>query len=261
MGMELTKFCGTRAALLGFFALLTSLQAPAEDLCITPRASAQSLAFARYIASIHKRDPFTESGPVAVEIGASLPELYKESRLLAVRQNGESERSEYRLLQIEGDATVAQEVIGHYLTVQAQMEDLPMSSVAITPANYKFRYLGEVGTGDTSVYVFQIVPKKKRPGLIQGKIWLDSVTGACVLEAGYLVKTPSPFTGRIELVRDTKLLAGHPYGRVTHVTVETRQAGRGELTITEVPLIPAGAEAEPKSNGAAGVTGLQLQRQ
>ena len=141
------------------------------------------------------------------------------------------------------------------------MEDLPMSSVAITPANYKFRYLGEVGTADTSVYVFQIVPKQKHYGLIQGKIWIDSVTGAYVLEAGYLVKTPSAFTGRIEVVRDTKLLAGYPYGRVTHVTVQTRQAGRGELTITELPLIPAGAEAEPKFNGAAGVPRLQLQRQ
>ncbi|HVO97613.1 MAG TPA: hypothetical protein VMT15_06075 [Bryobacteraceae bacterium] len=236
------------------------MHAPAQDL-INPRASGQSVAFARYIASMHERDAFTESGPVAVEIDASLPDLYKQSRLLAIRQNGESERSEYRLLQIEGDATVAQEVIGRYLTLQEQMEGLPVSSVAITPANYKFRYLGEVGTGNTSAYVFQIVPKKKRHGLIQGKIWLDSVTGACVLQAGYLVKTPSAFTGRIEVVRDTKLLAGSPYGRITHVTVETPHAGRGELTITELPLIPAGAEAEPKSNGAARVTALQLQRQ
>jgi hypothetical protein len=45
------------------------------------------VAFARYIASIHERNPFTESGPVAVEIQASLPGLYKESRVLAIRRH------------------------------------------------------------------------------------------------------------------------------------------------------------------------------
>jgi len=94
------------------------------------------VAFARYIASIHERNPFTESGPVAVEIQASLPGLYKESRVLAIRQTGESERSEYRVLQIEGDATVVQEVIARYFQVEEQLEDLPVSSVTITPANY-----------------------------------------------------------------------------------------------------------------------------
>lgn len=261
--MERTTTCGdkpcpsplssrTALGLLGLLVLLIPVSALAEDLFIAPPASAQSLAFARYIASIQKRNPFTESGPVAVEIEASLPGLYKQSRLLAIRQTGESERSEYQVLRIEGDVTVVQEVIARYLAVQEQVEDLPMSSVAITPANYKFRYMGEVGTGDTSAYVFRITPKKKRDGLIRGQLWIDSVTGVAVLQAGHFVKTPSAFIGRIEVVHDIKLLDGLPCIRITHVAIKTRQVGRGELTITELPLAAAGGEAPSKFISARG---------
>ena len=242
---------------LTFFVLLALLvpwSALAEDLSIAAPASPQSSAFARYIASIQEPNPFTESGPVAIEIEASLPGLYKECRLLAIRQTGQSERTEYRVLQVEGDGTVAQELIARYLELQDQVEELPISSVAITPANYRFRYIGEIGTGPASAFVFQIIPKKKRNGLIQGQLWIDSATGAAVLQAGHFVKTPSAFIGRIEVVRDTKLLDGSPRVRITHVTIETRRLGRGEITITELPL-PASSEGPtPELTGAAGLS-------
>ncbi len=219
--------------------------APARDLYVATPASPQILAFARYIASIQERDPFTESGPVLVAIEASLPGLYKESRLLAIEQT-ESERREYKVLGIAGDATVTREVIARYLAVQEQLENLPLSSIAITPLNYKFHYLGEVGTGETnSAYVYRIIPKKRRAGLIQGQLWIDSVTGAAVLETGYFVKTPTAFIGRIQLVRDIQPENG---SCITHVTIQTPWAGRGELTFTEIPL--AGAEREQGPNSA-----------
>jgi hypothetical protein len=227
--------------LLGFLALLIPMSAPAENLSMVGPASSAGLAFARYIASIQERDPFNESGPVAVEIEASLPGLYKETHFLAIREIGESEHREYRVLQVEGDAIVAQELIAPYLRVQDQLENLPLSSVAITPANYKFHYKGEVGTGGALAYVYQITPKRKRDGLIQGQVWINSVTGAATLQAGRFVKTPSPLLGRIELVRETGLLRGKCI-RITHVTIETPRAGHGELTITEIPFTAAEKE-------------------
>jgi len=232
--------------LLGLFALFIPLNAPAENSEIIAPASSAGIAFARYIVSVQERDPFTESGPVAVEIEASLPGLYKETRFIAIRETGESERSAYRVLDIEGDSIVAQEVIARYLLVETQLEDLPTSSVAITPENYKFQYKGEIGTGSALAYVYRITPKRKRDGLIQGQLWINSATGAAILQAGRLVKTPSPLPGKIEVVRSTQLLDGNPRIRSTHVTIETR-AGRGELTITEIPLTAPGEEHKLKS--------------
>jgi hypothetical protein len=76
---------------------------PAADLSLQVLGPPQNHAFGRYIASLQKRDPFTESGPVLISIEASLPKLYKEAKLLAVRELGGNERSQYCLLQIEGD--------------------------------------------------------------------------------------------------------------------------------------------------------------
>jgi hypothetical protein len=223
-----------RTYALVLLALLIPGSTPADPLTIAPPAPG-SLAFARYVASIHRRDPFRESGPVAVVIEASLPGLRKQSRLLAIRDTNESERAEYKVIESEGDATVMQEVIAPYLAEQKKIEDLPLSSVIITPANYKFRFIGEAAITGATAYVFRIVPKKKREGLIRGELWIDSATGVPIVQAGHFVKTSSAGIRRIEMVRDTNLRSGSPCSRITRVAVETRRAGRGYLTITEFP--------------------------
>ena len=151
----------------------------------------ESIAFARYIAWLHARDPFTESGPVALTITASVPGLNKQGRLSSIRDVGESERSEYAITEQQGDSIVFARVIVPYLIAQRQVEDLPLSSVLITPNNYKFRYAGLVDTGDSVAYIFRITPRKRRAGLIRGELWIDSVTGAPVLVTGQFVKSSS----------------------------------------------------------------------
>jgi hypothetical protein len=99
-----------RTCALVLLALLISGSTSADSLTIA-RPVSGSLAFARYIASLHRRDPFTESGPVAVVIEASLPRLGKESRLLAIRETNEAERSVYTVIETQGDAMVTEEVI------------------------------------------------------------------------------------------------------------------------------------------------------
>jgi hypothetical protein len=257
LNCELTSDDGARAVeqtwraglrFLGLAALLVPQYAHSASRAVARPASAQSVAFARYIESTLLPSPFGESEPVMVEVNASLPALYKKSSLLAVRMIGSSEGNEYQLLAVEGDATVTQEVIAPYLSVEGLIETLPVSAVAITPANYKFHYMGELGSTPVSTYVFRITPKKKRDGMIEGELWIDSITGVGVLQKGYFVKTPRSF-GSIRLVRDTRLLNGVPCVRVTHVTIETRLAGRGELTITEYLLTGIDKDAErPGSN-------------
>jgi hypothetical protein len=171
-----------------------------------------------------------------MEIEASLPGLAKRGTLLAVRQTGDSERSEYSAIRFEGDSTVKQQVIARYLAGQEQAEGLPYSSVAVTPVNYKFRYVGSLVTNGTAVYIFQITPKEKRAGLIRGQIWIDSATGIAVRQTGRFVKRPSLFVRRVEVARDTTLREGLSYSRVTHITIDIRLIGRAELTITEGPL-------------------------
>jgi hypothetical protein len=238
-------------ALLALFAAATGFGQQSSLVEETPQVSAArqtvdesvpALAFGKYLASLQERNLFTESGPVGMEIEASLPGLAKEGRMLAVRQTGASERTEYNVIQFHGDSTVKQQVIARYLAAEEQAEALPYSAVAVTPTNYKFRYAGSVISSGTTVCVFQIVPKKKRTGLIRGQIWIDSATGIPVRQAGRFVKRPSVFIRKIEVTRDTSLRDGRPYIRITHVSIDTRLVGRAELTITEHALQSADPE-------------------
>jgi hypothetical protein len=154
--------------IVGLLVLLIPASAPAQRLQIVQPSTNESIAFARYIAWLQARDPFTESGPVALAVVASLPGLDKQGRLLAIREVGESERSQYGIIQLHGDTIVFERAIAPYLVAQRQAEDLPLSSVIITPRNYKFRYAVAVETGDNAAYIFRITPKETRAGLIQG---------------------------------------------------------------------------------------------
>lgn len=122
---------------------------------------------------------------------------------------------------------------------------MPLSSVIISTRNYNFSYAGDVKTGDSAAYVFRITPKKKRAGMIRGELWIEPVTGAPVLVAGYVVKTPSTSIRGLHVVREITFVDGHPRARTTHMMVETRPVGRAELTIIELPLDLADPDATP----------------
>jgi len=216
-------------------AVLFVIQQPsaAGDL-IGQQTPPPSVAFGRYVASLEHGSPFAESGPIAVLIEASIPALYKESVLLAVRQTGNNERSEFLILGMDGDGAVAEEVIARYFTIEEQTENLARSSTLITPENYKFQFRGQVNRGNGSAYVYDIAPRKRRPGLFKGQIWIDAATGAELLVSGRLTDTPSA-SSSITFVREITLDASG-YTRVTHLTFAVPLLGRSELIVTERPL-------------------------
>ncbi len=197
--------------------------------------SSPSLAFGRYLASLGSTTRPAEWQTVTVEIEASLPGLAKQGRLKAIRRSDPSGRPEYQVLHIEGDSMVKQQVIARYLTAERDADAIPKASVAVSPANYKFRYVGSIASPGTFVYVYQVTPKKKRAGLMEGQLWIDAGTGLAVHQGGHLVKKPSIFVRRVELVRDTRLRDGVPDLQTARLAIDTRLVGRAELTIRERP--------------------------
>jgi hypothetical protein len=222
------------ASLLLIIALLFLLAAPvqAANEPVVDSTGGAAVAFARYIVGLERESPW---GLEAVEIEASLPKLKKQGRLSAIRRLLPHSRPEFQVLEIAGDESVRQQVIARYLAAQVRAAAIPASSVAVTLANYKFRYQGAVQTGGTTAYVFLITPRKKRDGLIKGALWLDGETGAAVRQSGYLVKKPSIFVKRVDVTRETALRDGIAELRVTHLSVETRLVGRAQLVIHERP--------------------------
>lgn len=199
-----------------------------------PAPSPNSL-LTRYAAGLEETTAALECRAVALEIEASLPKLSKRGRLQAIQHSVPFGRSKYQVLKVEGDRTVTQQVIARYLSAKSQAEAMSASSVAVSAANYKFRYVGSLGTRRTLTYVFHITPRRRRVGLIEGELWIDVSSGIAVHESGRMVKRPSAFLRHVDVIQDTDLREGRPYGRITRLDIDTRLVGRAELTVKERP--------------------------
>jgi hypothetical protein len=210
-------------------------------------APGPSRALALYLASAAEGDPWSAPNGAVLEIDAYLPKLEEEGHLRAIRAWAEIKTPEYQVIDLDGDAFVKQQVIARYLNAEQRAAAMPASSLALTPANYKFRYVGS--SSGTPVYVFRITPRKKRSGLINGEVWIDGATGLLIHEAGYLVKKPSIFIRHFKIVRDVRLQGGAPYIRTTQIEIDARFVGRAELTITESPCTCERSPGIPTQEG------------
>jgi hypothetical protein len=214
-------------------ALLTPPTAPVATPPLVEYTEGASRAFGRYLAGLQHPSAWSVE---TIEIEAALPKLKKEGRLRAIRRIGLTGAVDYQVLEIAGDRTVRQQVIARYLSAQMTAAEMPAASVAIDTANYEFRYKGVVKLGDTVAYAFQIKPRKKRQGLMNGELWLEGETGTAIRQSGYLVKSPSMFVKRVGITRETVLEAGLTEVRRTYLSVDTRLVGLADLTVTERPM-------------------------
>jgi hypothetical protein len=234
----------TRSVLLWTFvipAISASSPVNAADGSIAVSADPAEIAFARYNAGLSQIRPWRLE---TLEIDASLPGREERGRMRAIRRLLPLGKLEYRVLETAGDPMVRRQVILRYLSADSQAVAVPADSVAITPANYKFRYHDAVEIAGATAYSFLITPRQKREGLIKGELWIDGKTGAVVRQTGYFVKSPSIFVKRISVTRETVLLDGLAVERITHLSIDTRLIGRAELTIQERPFTDSAPDTE-----------------
>jgi hypothetical protein len=204
----------------------------AQDSIIVTSSPPAAMALERYIAD----QPAHSQTPVeTIEVEASLPKLNKNGRLRAIRRALSAHQLEYEVLELSGDSMVNHELIARYLSADKRATELGTAASAITPANYKFRYVGSVQLHDGQTYIFRIIPRKKKQGLIDGILWLDGHTGIAVRLSGYLVKNPSIFLKRVNMTRENYLRDGIVEARITHLLLVTRLVGSARLVVVERP--------------------------
>jgi hypothetical protein len=183
-----------------------------------------------------------------VSIDARLPELAKQGRLRALRFVSRLGKITYKALGFSGDNTVKKEVIVRYLSLDS--DSAPSSDVSITPANYHFKFKTSMQQGDRPVEVLELTPKKKhwwggyKVGLFKGELWLDAGTGMPIRLAGQWVKSPSVFVKRVQFVQEFEMQQ-NGVSIPSHIesTVDTRIAGRAELSINFSNFTPESADA------------------
>jgi hypothetical protein len=211
----------------------------------------------KYVDATHVQQEAMKGVEMEMEVEAKLPRLAKQGKLQALRTISKLGKITYKALGFSGDSTVKQEVIARYLSAESEARD--EGSIAITPANYKFRYSGRIVRDGRTVHMFELTPRKKIVGLFKGDLWIDGATGMPVREAGQFVKSPSVFLKKIAFVREYELQDGISIPKHIASTVDTRLVGRAELQIAfshftrqDLPSADVGgADADSADGGVA----------
>jgi hypothetical protein len=183
----------------------------------------------KYVDATHVQQESLRGLQMEVNIDAQLPKLEKHGKLRALRKISLLGQITYKALGFSGDNTVKQEVITRYLAAESSARE--NGTIAITPANYKFRYVGRLVQQGVTTQILEVTPKKKAVGLFKGQIWIDAASGMPVREVGQFVKTPSVFLKKIAFVRDYQIRNGIAFPSHIQSTVDTRIVGRAELEI------------------------------
>jgi hypothetical protein len=184
----------------------------------------------KYLDATLAQQEALRGAEMEVDIDAAIPKLKKHATLRALRQISRLGQITYKALGFSGDSTVRKEVIVRYLA--AESEGRENGTIAINPANYKFKYKGTLDMDGRQLQVLQLTPKKKIVGLFKGELWIDSDTGMPLRESGQFVKNPSVFLKKIAFVRDYELRDGIAVPKRIESTVETRIIGRAEIQIS-----------------------------
>lgn len=197
----------------------------------TPVAPAPERIVENYCAATRGQDRMIQAASMDVEIAAALPKLKKQGKLYALRHITALGHITYEMLRFEGDGTVKSQVINRYLAAEAEAQEEPGASVAVTPENYNFKYKGRKQLDGRDVHEFQVTPRRKRQGLFKGEIWIDAQTFLRVQESGYLVKSPSLFLKKVAFVRKYEIRNGISVPREEQSVTDMR-LGIGTVQMT-----------------------------
>ena len=210
----------------------------------------------KYLRASQDHEDALRGASMKVDIDAAIPSLKQHGRLSLLRKISKVGQITYHQLGFEGDASVKKDVIVRYL--QAEQQGQGDHSLAITPANYKFKYKGlrPIPAGK-AVYMFQVSPRQKKVGLFKGWLWLDEKTCLPIVEKGRWVKNPSIFLKQVDFERKFTVTNGISVPEHMSGTLNVRLVGKVELNIDYSDFQPDAAPdantTQSASSGAARV--------
>lgn len=161
-------------------------------------------------------------------VHAELPDTAQQGSYELIASYTATPRSlSYSSVHFEGDRFVKSNVILKLL--QSEVDHVRKGddgATAIAEQNYKFSYKGMEWIHDHQAHVFRVKPRRKVPGLFNGQIFLDAVTGSLVRMEGTIVKSPSFFVREINFVQDFEDVEGFTLPTELHTSARARIVGR-----------------------------------
>ncbi len=232
---------------------LASADVPTPDL--VPAASRPQMSAELALQTFQKRSTRQARElagySAATVIRAELPRSSQHGELELERHYSVPRTLTFKALHYIGDGFVKTNVIARLL--QSEVDHVQKDDPAVTairPENYKFSHKSTTQIAGNLVHVYQIKPRKKRPGLFKGHIYLDASTGSLLRAEGRVVKSPSIFVNKIDFVQDYAEVNG--FTLPTHIHTEAKAALVGRTVVDIVNSDCRLVLLSPESAAASG---------
>ena len=166
-------------------------------------------------------------------IHADLPDTSQSGEFELHRRYVAPKTLEFKPVRFTGDSFVKTNVIIRLLQSEVDHVKEEPAQSAIDQQNYKFKhkYTMTSNSDGAVTYVYDVKPRKKRPGLIKGRIWVDARTGALERVEGTLAKSPSIFVKHLEFVQEYQDIHGFVLPTHLHSVSKVRIIGRTVVDI------------------------------
>jgi hypothetical protein len=218
--------------------------APAPDLA-TPVAlprMAPELALQAYQGHSVIQSQQLSAYSATTVVHAELPDTAQQGEFELQRHFEAPRTLQFTALHYSGDGFVKNNIIVRLL--QSEVDHLKQDDgvlTAINDKNYKFSYKGTTEINGRLVHTFQVKPRKKRPGLFKGRIYIDAYHGSLVRAEGGVVKPPSFFIKKIEFVQDYADFGNFTFPVHMHSDARARVIGRAVVDIYHRDYQPVAA--------------------
>ncbi len=183
-------------------------------------------------------------------ISAELPDTQQKGEYELTRTFEAPATLKFKGVKFTGDNFVKTNVITRLL--QSEVDHTApekMAQSALNSDNYKFSYRGEGEIMGRAVHGWAVKPRKKRPGLFKGHIYLDATTGTLVRAEGEVPKSPSVFVKKIEFTEDIADIGSFTFPVRMHSTAKARIIGRTVVDIQTSNYSPKPAQNTASNGG------------
>ena len=182
--------------------------APATEAFPREFATELEAVLVRYAAAIPRQNQAMLGAQMTVEYEARFTELHEQGRWRFLRKISRlGEVTFNQITAFVGDDRVRKELI--LRSMEEEQRAQAYGAFSVTAADYKFQINAILVKPDKrKVYVLDVTPRRKAPGLFQGQVEVDGETGMPLRESGKLVKTPHWILSNVRFSREYELRNG-----------------------------------------------------
>jgi hypothetical protein len=138
----------------------------------------------------------------------------------------------YKVLSRSGPSLLRNRVLDRLLQEETQMSrGRTRARSLLTSANYEMKLVGRDPVDNSVFDVVELIPKRKSPFLLKGRMWVDPARMMIVKIEGRPPASASFFVGRPQVVRQYTQIDGFPLAQHSHAVSSSFFFGQSTIDI------------------------------